>query len=129
MDKILIDDLIKQCIEKSASDLHLNIGVEPIFRIDGKLKKIEGYPVVTPDMILNILEQITIAKQREQFFTEKELDFSYTSGGLGRHRVNVMFQQGSISIALRLLSPVLSPLSSLGLPPIYGEIALILNSF
>jgi twitching motility protein PilT len=67
---------------------------------------------------------MTVVKQREQFFAEKELDFSYTSTGLGRHRVNVMLQQGLISIAIRLLSPVLSPLSSLGLPPIYGEIAL-----
>lgn len=119
-----INKVIALAIEKSASDVHFDIGIEPIFRIDGKLKRISEYPPITQEEVLNILEQITDTKQRERFFSEKELDFSYKTEHLGRHRVNAMIQRGAISLAVRLLSPVLTPLATLGLPPIYGELSL-----
>lgn len=119
-----IDELVALALCNSASDLHLNVGSEPIWRIDGKLKKIEALPPVREEEIMQALEKITNKEQRERFFKEKELDFSYQLPELGRHRVNVLMQKGSISIAVRLLSAVLSPLESLGLSNIYGELSL-----
>lgn len=119
-----IKQLIKLAIEQSASDLHLNVGIQPIFRIDGNLKKVDGFHPITEDDITKFLEQMTDSKQRHRFFSEQELDFSYKTSEFGRHRVNAMFQKGLISIAIRLLAPVLSPLESLGLPEIYGKLSL-----
>ncbi|MFC2068937.1 type IV pilus twitching motility protein PilT [Chloroflexota bacterium] len=119
-----VNGLIELAIERSASDLHLNIGSEPILRIDGRLQKVDNLPSLTQGETLEALEQVTTKTQRGRFFEEKELDFSYQIPGLGRHRVNALVQQGEISIAFRLLSAVLSPLESLGLPPIYGELSL-----
>ncbi len=119
-----INKLIEMAIEKGASDVHLNVGIEPIFRIDGKLKRINELPPVTEEEVADILKQITDEKQRERFFNERELDFSYKTPELGRHRINGMYQKGEISLAIRLLAPVLSPLESIGLPSIYGELAL-----
>jgi twitching motility protein PilT len=119
-----INKLITMAMEKGASDVHLNVGIKPIFRIDGKLKKVEEFPSVTAEEISNIFQQIVDSKQRDRFFSERELDFSYKVPELGRHRVNAMYQRGEISLAVRLLAPVLSPLESIGLPSIYGELAL-----
>ena len=57
---------------------------------------------------MQVVEQVTDKEQRERFFKEKELDMSYSVPQLGRHRVNMLFQKGAISIAFRLLSAVLS---------------------
>ena len=120
-----INKLLALAIERSASDLHLNVGSEPILRIDGRLKKIDELPPMTEEETMEVLEQVATREQRERFFKERELDFSYSLPELGRHRVNVLIQKGAISIAFRLLSAVLSPLESLGLPPVYGELSLI----
>ncbi|MFC2022840.1 type IV pilus twitching motility protein PilT [Chloroflexota bacterium] len=119
-----IDELLARAIEMSASDLHLNVGSEPVLRIDGRLKKFPDLPPVTDEDAIAALERVTTRAQRDRFFEEKELDFSYQLPELGRHRVNVLIQKGVISIAFRLLSSVLSPLESLGLPPIFGEMSL-----
>jgi twitching motility protein PilT len=119
-----VDKLISLAIERGASDIHLNVGIEPIFRIDGRLKRIKDLSAVSAEEIALTLKQISDTKQRERFQIERELDFSYKTPELGRHRVNAMFQKGEISLAIRLLAPVLSPLESIGLPSIYGELAL-----
>ncbi len=119
-----IDKLLASAIERSASDLHLNVGTEPVLRIDGRLQRIAELPPTTEEEVMEVLEHVTTREQRDRFFEEKELDFSYQMPELGRHRVNALIQKGAISIAFRLLSVVLSPLESLGLPPIYGELSL-----
>ena len=119
-----VDKLISFAIELGASDIHLNVGIEPIFRIDGKLKKINKLPAVSEEEIDLILKQTTNEKQRERFKVERELDFSYKTPEQGRHRLNAMYQKGEISLAICLLAPVLAPLESIGLPKIYGELAL-----
>jgi twitching motility protein PilT len=119
-----IDKLLATAINKSASDLHLNVGSEPVFRIDGRLKKVDNMPPISEEETVGVLEHITTREQRERFYKDKELDFSYQIPEMGRHRVNALIQKGSISIAFRLLSAVLSPLESLGLPSIYGELSL-----
>jgi twitching motility protein PilT len=119
-----IDLELASAIEKNASDLHLNVGVEPMLRVDGRLRKVIDLPPMTQDDAMEVVEQITSREQRERFFQEKELDFSYQHPQLGRHRVNLLIQKGVISIAFRLLAAVLTPLESLGLPPVYGELSL-----
>jgi len=119
-----IDELLALAIEMSASDLHLNVGSEPMLRIDGRLKKMGDLPLITKEKAMEVFEFITTKEQRKRFFSEKELDFSYQTSRLGRHRVNVLVQKGEISIAFRLLAAVLSPIESLGLPPMCGELSL-----
>ena len=119
-----VNKLLALAIERCASDLHLNVGSEPVLRIDGRLRKIAEWPPTTAEDATEMVNQVTDKAQRERFFKEKELDISYSHPQLGRHRVNMLFQKGTISIAFRLLSAVLSPLESLGLPSLYGELSL-----
>ena len=119
-----VNDLLAVAIEMSASDLHLNVGSKPVIRVDGRLHKLDDFPLITEEDVALALEQVTDKVQRERFFMERELDFSYSQPNLGRHRVSALFQKGLISIAFRLLSLVLSPLDALGLPPVYGDLSL-----
>jgi twitching motility protein PilT len=110
--------------EKSASDLHLNVDRQPVIRIDGKLQKLDNYPPMGAKEIHDILVSIVSPEQMNKFLNNRELDFSYENEKKGRFRVNACFQKNTISLAFRLLMGVLYPLQSLGLPSIYGELAL-----
>jgi twitching motility protein PilT len=119
-----IESLLTVAQEKGASDLHLNADRTPVIRVDGKLQKLDSYSNLGDKEILEILEGITSPEQMKKFLANKELDFSYESEKTGRFRVNACYQKNSISLAFRLLMRVLSPLDVLGLPSIYGELAL-----
>ncbi|HEY32603.1 MAG TPA: PilT/PilU family type 4a pilus ATPase [Dehalococcoidia bacterium] len=121
---VKIADLLVTAQEMSASDLHINVNRPPIVRIDGKLKKLDNYPDIEQKDLQEILEVVTNQEQLKRFLEQKELDFSYEDEQIGRCRVNSCIQKGVISLAFRLLMRVLSPLSSLGLPDIYGELSL-----
>jgi len=119
-----IISLLKTAQEMSASDLHLNIDRPPIVRIDGRLKRLEHYPDMEQSTLQEILEEVASPDQINKFYERRELDFSYENVEVGRCRVNACIQQGSISLAFRLLMLVLSPLEELGLPEIYGDLSL-----
>ncbi len=119
-----IESLLAIAQEKAASDLHLNVDRTPVIRVDGKLQKLDNHPPLDNKEIHEILAGITSAEQMGKFLDNKELDFSYESEKTGRFRVNACYQKNAISLAFRLLMRVLSPLEVLGLPPIYGELAL-----
>lgn len=121
---IQIESLLSKAHEMSASDLHMNINRPPILRIDGILARLDGYPNVVNTDIQLVMEQVTSHEQLTRFYQEKELDFSYDDVIAGRCRVNACLQKGTISLAFRLLMPILTPLSKLGLPDIIGELSL-----
>ena len=118
-----IVSLLEVAQEKSASDLHLNVNRRPIIRVDGKLQRLDNYPNLEDKDIQGILESVASQEQIDKFIKHQELDFSYDNPQIGRFRVNACIQQGSISLAFRLLMRVLSPLETLGLPAIYGELS------
>jgi twitching motility protein PilT len=119
-----IEKLLAVAQEQTASDLHLNVDRPPIIRVDGRLQKLDDRAVLDDDDIRGILDSITSQEQRDKFIEHHELDFSYDNPQVGRFRVNACVQQGSISIAFRLLMRVLSPIGTLGLPEVYGELSL-----
>lgn len=119
-----IRKLLSAAQEKSASDLHLNTNRQPVLRIDGRLRKLGDWPIITEENIQDVVKEVTTEDQRSRFVKRKELDFSYENTDLGRFRVNACMQKGMVSLAFRLLMQVLSPLSSLGLPEIYTELSL-----
>lgn len=108
--------------QKGASDLHLVTSCLPLLRLDGALQGVGNTPLI-PDDITEALRQITTSAQQEQFSQQMELDFSYVMPGIGRLRCNACKQQGSISLAIRLLSPTVPTVDDLGLPPICKDLA------
>ena len=112
-----LDELCEMVVECGASDLHITTGLPPVVRIDGKLHTLPFerlQPIDTQRLIYDILSD----KHVEQFESTSELDFSHGVRGLGRFRVNVYQQRGSVAAALRTVPTEIPDLQDLGLPQI-----------
>lgn len=105
-----------------ASDVHLKPGAPVIFRIRGQLVPVEA-PMPTVGWLAAVLAQIVPEHLRTRLEQEHEVDFAYTSPGLGRFRTNVFQQRGSLVVALRLVKGQVRSFKELSLPPIVRRIA------
>ena len=119
-----IPELLKDMVELKASDLHIKVPTGPVFRIDGQMTQIEKYGSATTEEVEAAFDQITTDVQHDTFFKEHELDFAYGIPGLGRFRVNVHRQRGSISMVFRLIPFRIPTIEELGLPQTLKELVM-----
>ncbi len=119
-----IHELLCLMVEKQASDLHIRVPSPPVIRLDGMLMPLNDLPCVTPEYARQALEHITTDEQWNDFHEDKELDLAYSVPGLARFRVNAFFQRGTISLAIRQVSPIMPTIEELGLPPVCNSLAL-----
>src|SRR5438067_368019 len=118
-----IEVLLEEVIKKKASDLHLQVGLPPILRIDGKLTPVTGSDALTDEAIETLVFAILDEDQKQILLKDKEFDFSFAFGDLGRFRVNAFHERGNMAAALRLISNEIKTIEQLGLPPILGKFA------
>jgi twitching motility protein PilT len=111
-----VDDLLRYAVSVGASDLHLTAAMPGTIRLHGALRPIEGCPPLDNETIRDMIFGILPGSQRERFEDEHELDTSHTIPGVGRFRVNVALQRGTITAALRPIPHEMPVFSSLGLP-------------
>lgn len=112
---MLMDELLREAVERKASDLHVTVGVPPVLRINGSLIH-TNYPALTPDNTDALLTSITSQEQAHKFYQLGELDFSYTIPGVSRFRVNAFRQRGSTAIVTRVITEQVPTLDQLGHP-------------
>ncbi|MGA1846904.1 type IV pilus twitching motility protein PilT [Deferribacter abyssi] len=112
-----LQDLLQNMIKLNASDLHLTVGTQPVYRINGELKKIEGEPL-TPSMTKQMCYSILNEAQKKRFEQEWELDFSFGIKGVSRFRANVFLQRGAVAAAFRRIPYKVMSFEELGLPGI-----------
>lgn len=112
-----IKKLLEAAISKNASDIHLNVGVAPTLRIDGRLVAVEKEPILTTEIASKLIKGLMNEEQWTRFQAKKELDFSFGFDGT-RFRVNVFYQKGELTASLRLITAVIRTIQELGLPPI-----------
>jgi twitching motility protein PilT len=113
-----LEDLIKTVFQEGASDLHLSENKKPTIRVSGMLLPLVKREVIDREGIVGILSELVDKENRDYFLQNKELDFSYSTGNGERFRGNAFFQQGKISIALRLIPKKIRTLEELNLPSI-----------
>ncbi len=118
-----IDELLTYTVRNGASDLHLANQLPPAIRIDGSLRPIEGLARVDNEQIREMVYRILTQNLRERFEAEKELDTAHTIMGVGRFRVNLFQQRGSIGTVMRAIPHEIPPFDTLGLPPIIPSLA------
>ncbi len=111
-----IDDLLRYAVSVGASDLHLTAEMPGTIRLHGALRQIEGCPVLDNETIRDMVFGILPASQRERFEEEHELDTSHSIAGVGRFRVNVSLQRGTIAAALRPIPHEMPVFDTLGMP-------------
>lgn len=114
-----IFDLLHTVVQYNASDLHLIVGSPPTVRIDGKLVAVQGWQPLTAETAQQLVIPLLVDKQREVFASNRELDFSYQFEQYGRFRVNVYYQKGGVSAALRLIPNTIRTFEELKLPSIF----------
>jgi len=113
-----IKQLLQVVIDSKASDLHLVVGVPPMVRMNGNLTPIVGAPILTPDIIGELLKQTLTSEQNERLSVNKELDFSLSFSEKGRFRVNAYTQKNTYAAAFRMIPLEIPTIESLGLPSI-----------
>lgn len=115
--RLQFEQLLRDTVEKGASDLHISVGVPPTMRINGKLEPI-GDQIMTPNMTLEFAKAILTETQFQQFQERGEIDFSYGVNGLSRFRLNIYRQRGAVSLAVRVIPRRIPTLAELDLPPV-----------
>jgi len=115
-----IKELLIETKDKEASDLHLNTGISPVLRINGKLKRLD-LPELTPEITHEMIYSILSEKQKNNFEKFGELDLSYELINVSRFRVNVFKHRLGEGAAFRLIPEKIKTLSELGLPSILSD--------
>lgn len=122
IEEMHIDDLLRLVCERGASDLHLAVGLPPVVRIDGSLVRTEFRPLA-PNDTQRLVYDILTSDQIQWFEKTRELDFSYGLRGIGRFRVNIYRQRGSVGAALRSIPDQIPSFEQLGLPILLRDMA------
>ena len=118
-----LDDLLVKMIEVGASDLHLKVGSPPVMRIDGELHP-TNLDVLTPKDTEAYAEGIFTQKAGKEFRDSGEADFAHGRSELGRFRINVFRQRGSVGLVLRRVESSMVSFHDLGLPPVLEKLSM-----
>ena len=118
-----IEILLEEVIKRKASDLHLQVGLPPMLRVDGALVAVASTDALTEETIQVLIFAILDEDQKQILLKDKEFDFSFAFGDLGRFRVNAFHERGNLAAALRLIPNELLSIEQLGLPPIVTKFA------
>lgn len=116
-----IEILLEEVIKKKASDLHLQVGLPPMLRVDGALVPVSGTEALTDEAVETLIFAILDEDQKQILLKDKEFDFSFAFGDLGRFRVNAFHERGNLAAALRLIPNEILTVEQLGLPPVVGK--------
>lgn len=121
-DSLQIRNLLLHAYEENASDLHVTVGVPPVYRVNGRLVQY-GDMIMTPDMVNKMVREILPQPKADEFEAKGETDFDYTLEGYCRFRVNAFHQRNAGAIAARLISTSIPTIESLNMPKVLYELA------
>ncbi len=114
--KLYLKELLEVALEKKASDFHISVGKPPVIRVSRKLIALEKESVFTENDTRELAFALMSLEQREKFFKDKQIDFSYNFDEEARFRVNVFMQKGYVSVVFRLIPSKIRTINELNLP-------------
>lgn len=118
---ILIKKLLDITIAQEASDLDISVGHVPNIRITGQLVPLGQEKIIEPKDSEGLAISIMTEPQHKKLIAKREIDFSYQHENKGRFRVNIFFQRGTISLAMRFIPSKIRTIEELNLPPILHD--------
>lgn len=119
--ELRIETLLEDVIRKRASDLHLQVGLPPMLRIDGSLNAIPGFNPLDEEAVEKLVFAILDQDQQQILLKDKEFDFSFAFGDLGRFRVNAFHERGNLAAALRLIPNEIKTIAELSMPNVVNN--------
>ncbi len=117
-----INDILKVAVERKASDVHLKVGAHPVVRIDGRLQALPELKRLMQEDTIAMAFSMMSSRQKERFKNALETDIAYSVPGLGRFRVNIFQQRGSVGLVLRLIPARIQNFKELMLPGVIEKI-------
>ena len=118
--------LLQRAVQKDASDIHLKTGSPPFFRIDGEVTVAGDEPLLKEKM--DQIVEILLSEDQKRYLTKRgEVDLSFTEKGVGRFRVNIFRQRGTISCVMRRIKTRILSFDQLHLPPSVTRFAMMVR--
>lgn len=119
-----LNEILTAAVQKGASDVHLKAGLVPVIRKHGKLRPLFAeHPPISNTELEEMISGIMDDEQRKVFQAKKEIDLGYGVSGLGRFRVNVFKQRGTIRIVIRNVPHKVPTIAELNLPESLSKLA------
>ncbi len=120
---VRIENLLEECVQRKASDIHIQYGLPPILRIDGALVPVANAPALDEEMVKNLIFATIDDDQQAIYLKDKEFDYSFAFGDIARFRVNIFHERGKMAAAFRLIPNEIKTIGELGVPPIVESFA------
>jgi twitching motility protein PilT len=120
---ILIDKLLQACVKQGASDIHIVVGQPPVFRLHGRMRKLETQ-VLEPDDSVALMKSIAPERSQRELQEKGSADFGFAFGDLARFRVSIFKQRGNVSMVLRQIPNNMLTPQQLGLPDVCVKLVL-----
>jgi len=117
-----LNEILTIAFKAKGSDIHIKTGLPPIVRIDGRLHPIPNAQRLSPDFVSDTAHSMMNDRQRRIFEENYEVDLAYAVPGLGRFRVSVYCQRGTVAMVFRTIAFIIPTLEGLNLPPIMQKI-------
>lgn len=118
-----LNKILRVAVKGGASDIHIKAGLPPIFRVDGSLLPLRDARRLSPEEIGQMAAGIMTRVQRENFEQSLDIDLSHGVPGVGRFRVNVFQQRGSIGLVFRVIPFKVASTDELLLPTVCQVLA------
>ena len=118
-----INELLKVAVTSGSSDLHLKVGSYPMMRVNGSLVVASAEKRLDRPDTEAMAHALFTPEHLEKFRRSQEVDLAYSVAGLGRFRVNVFQQRGTVGLVLRVIPTRIKTIDELGLPPVLKRIA------
>jgi twitching motility protein PilT len=111
-----LQQLLSKAVAAKASDVHLKVGQPPGARVRGDIVYFRAEPLRPADTEHLARHLIKDAHIRETLFELREYDAAYEAPGVGRFRVNIYRQKGTLAIVMRAIPLVIPTFEDLGCP-------------
>jgi len=123
MASILIDKLLQAAVKQGASDIHIVVGQPPVFRLHGRMRKLDT-KVLEPDDTQALMKSIAPERSQRELQERGSADFGFAFGDLARFRVSIFKQRGNVSMVLRQIPNNMLTPQQLGLPDVVVKLVL-----
>jgi twitching motility protein PilT len=119
----LLNDILRNAVTAKASDIHINVGLPPLFRIHTVVTH-SDFPIVTPEGAVRLCKEIMVNNETRwnHFEQHRDADFSYEIPGIGRFRVNAHYQRNTVALSIRTINDKVRPIEQLFLPEIVHKL-------
>src|SRR5215208_1455192 len=116
-----LHDILKAAVQVKASDVHINVGAPPLFRVHTVVSP-SDFPIVTQEGAMRLAKEMLGEKRWPDFESHRDADFSYEIPGVSRFRVNAHYQRNTVALSIRTINDKVRPIEQLFLPDIVNKL-------